>query len=151
MFSNFKFRKVAAPVAVALVVMAGCAVGPDFKRPAAPSVKNYTAKPLANPIGTTNVAGGDAQRFVQGLKIPAQWWALFHSRPLNDLITRALTNNPDLAAARSAMVVAQENVKAQRGMFYPNVSGSFSGSINRLLLRRPPMKTFSSTIYSRRK
>jgi len=128
MFSNFKFRKVAAPVAVALVVMAGCAVGPDFKRPAAPSVKNYTAKPLANPIGTTNVAGGDAQRFVQGLKIPAQWWALFHSRPLNDLITRALTNNPDLAAARSAMVVAQENVKAQRGMFYPNVSGSFSGS-----------------------
>jgi NodT family efflux transporter outer membrane factor (OMF) lipoprotein len=56
---------------------------------------------------------------------------LFQSKPLNALIKRALTNNPDLKAAQEALVVAQENLKAARGVFYPNVSGSFAGSRQR--------------------
>src|ERR1017187_686404 len=70
---------------LALALLAGCAVGPDFKRPAAPPVKSYTADPLQTTASTTNVTGGEAQRFVEGLDIPARWWALFHSKPLNDL------------------------------------------------------------------
>jgi PBP1b-binding outer membrane lipoprotein LpoB len=54
--------------------LAGCAVGPDFTRPAAPEVEGYTPEPLAQQTASTDVAGGAAQRFVQGLDIPGQWW-----------------------------------------------------------------------------
>ncbi|HEY3860443.1 MAG TPA: efflux transporter outer membrane subunit [Verrucomicrobiae bacterium] len=108
--------------------LSGCAVGPNFKRPAAPAATNYVDSPLKSTPSATNVAGGESQRFVEGLNIPGQWWALFHSEPLNELIQRSLTNNPDLKAAQEALVVAQENLRAQRGVYYPNLSGSFSGS-----------------------
>ena len=120
-----------APLFVAVLVMAGCAVGPNFKRPPPPVTTNYVAVPLTSTTSTTNLAGGEAQRFVAGLDIPGQWWSLFHSDPLNELIKRALTNNPDLKAAQEALVVAQENLRAQRGVFYPNISGSFAASRQR--------------------
>jgi NodT family efflux transporter outer membrane factor (OMF) lipoprotein len=113
---------------VALSLLAGCAVGPNFKRPAAPTVGSYTARQIETTSSTPNIAGGEAQRFVEGLEIPGKWWALFHSKPLNDLIERSLTNNPDLKAAQAALVVARENMRAQRGAYYPSISGSFSAS-----------------------
>jgi len=131
MKSIIKSRVTAAPLLLAFLAAAGCAVGPNFKRPAAPAVKSYTALPIESTAGTTNVAGGEAQRFVAGLEIPGQWWALFHSEPLNELIQRSLTNNPDLKAAQAALLVAQENVKAQRGVFFPSVSGSFAANRQR--------------------
>lgn len=114
--------------ALGLTLLVGCAVGPDFKRPAAPAVSDYTARPLATTVTTTNVAGGEAQRFVKGSDISGDWWTLFHSKPLNELIELSLTNNPDLKAAQAALSVAKENVLAQRGVYYPSVTGSFSAS-----------------------
>ena len=64
-------------------LLAGCAVGPNFKQPAAPEVSGYTPAPLSTTIGTTNVTGGEPQRFVSGGDIPGEWWTLFHSKPLN--------------------------------------------------------------------
>ncbi len=112
----------------ASLLFAGCAVGPDFKKPAAPQVNGYTPGPPSTTSGSTNVAGGEAQSFVPGQDIPGEWWKLFHSQPLNDLIERSLTNNPDLKAAQAALVVARENVLAQRGTYYPGVAGSFSAA-----------------------
>jgi NodT family efflux transporter outer membrane factor (OMF) lipoprotein len=115
----------------ALMLSAGCAVGPNFKKPAAPAVGSYTATPLRTITGVRNVAGGEAQRFVQGLDIPGEWWTLFHSQPLNDLIERSLTNNPDLKAAQAALAAARENYLAQKGAFWPGADASFSASRNR--------------------
>ena len=109
-------------------MLAGCAVGPNFKRPAPPSVNGYTAKPLHTTARTPKVAGGEAQKFVAGLEIPAQWWALFHSQPLNELIQRSITNNPDLKGAQAALVAARENVLSQRGAFFPSIGAGFSAS-----------------------
>jgi len=122
----------APPVAVALasLFMAGCAVGPNFKKPAAPDVSGYTAAPLESTV-SSNVAGGQAQRFAKGADITADWWTLFHSKPLNDLIEQSLASNPDLKAAHAALSVARENVLAQRGVYYPNVSASFAASRQR--------------------
>lgn len=108
--------------------MAGCAVGPNFKRPAAPAVGGYTARPLSTTASSAHVPGGAAQHFVTGGDIAGDWWTLFHSQPLNDLIERALTNNPDLKAAQAALWVARENVLAQRGAYFPSVAGGFSAS-----------------------
>jgi NodT family efflux transporter outer membrane factor (OMF) lipoprotein len=111
-----------------LLLLAGCAVGPNFKNPAAPNVNGYTVTPLSNIVGTTNVIGGQAQQFVQGQDISSQWWTLFHSQPLNGLIERSLTNNPNIKAAQAALLAARENVLAQRGLYFPNIAGSFSAS-----------------------
>src|SRR3984893_13188942 len=77
----------------------GCAVGPDFERPAAPEVEGYAREPLPAETAKADIGGGETQRFVQGLDIPGQWWTLFHSKSLNALIEQALRNNPTTAAA----------------------------------------------------
>jgi NodT family efflux transporter outer membrane factor (OMF) lipoprotein len=110
----------------AAATIAGCAVGPDFKRPASPQVKGYTPEPLPAQTAAANTIAGDAQRFVQDMEIPAQWWALFHSQPLNTLVEQSLKANPGLQAAQAALRVAQENLRAQRGVFYPAVDANFS-------------------------
>ena len=116
--------------ALTWLCMSGCAVGPNFKRPAAPDVSDYTAAPLLT-TAASNVAGGQAQRFAKGADIAADWWTLFHSKPLNELIEQSLANNPDLKAAHAALLVARENVLAQRGAYYPSVAANFSASRQR--------------------
>jgi NodT family efflux transporter outer membrane factor (OMF) lipoprotein len=118
-------------VATLVALCAGCAVGPDFKKPAPPGVDDYTARPLTATAATPNVTGGEAQHFARGGDLSADWWTLFHSQPLNDLIERSLAHNPDLKAAQAALVAAHETVLAQRGAYYPSVSGNFSASRQR--------------------
>lgn len=119
-------------------------MGPNFKRPAPPQVNGYTAHPLTAPVGTANVAGGQAQHFVTGMDIPGQWWTVFHSKPLNALIERSLANNPDIQAAQAALTVARENVLAQRGVYYPSVAGGFGASRHKTPNLFSPFTTTSS-------
>jgi NodT family efflux transporter outer membrane factor (OMF) lipoprotein len=114
--------------AFACLTIAGCAVGPDFKKPAAPDVGGYTDHPLSTTAASAHIAGGQSQEFVKGGDIPADWWTLFHSTALNALIEQSLANNHDLKAAQAALRVARENALAQRGAFYPSVTVGFSAS-----------------------
>jgi NodT family efflux transporter outer membrane factor (OMF) lipoprotein len=117
--------------ALVLVLLAGCAVGPDFEQPAAPDVTGYTPQPLVEQTSSADVKGGEAQRFVQGLDIPGQWWTLFHSDALNTLIENALNNNPTLPAAEAALRQAWENVYAGQGAFFPTAVVSYSPTRNK--------------------
>ena len=117
--------------ALAATLVTGCAVGPDFKKPKPPDVENYTAAALPATVTGTAVGGGEAQRLTRGADISAQWWTLFHSEPLNELIEQSLTSNHDLKAAQAALLVANESVRAQRGVYYPNLAASFSASRQR--------------------
>jgi NodT family efflux transporter outer membrane factor (OMF) lipoprotein len=127
----FQSAPFACVAALASLLAAGCAVGPDYRTPAPPDVGGYAATPPASTESTAGVAGGEAQHFVPGGDISADWWTLFHSAPLNELIEHSLTNNPDLKAAQAALAGAREEVLAQRGAYYPSVSGSFSASRQR--------------------
>lgn len=109
----------------AALLLASCEVGPDFHPPAIPSNAGYTPEKPA-PTTATDIAGGVAQSFVDGRDIPGQWWTLFHSEALNQLIAEALKANPTLDAAQASLREAQENVAAQTGVFYPQVNGNFS-------------------------
>ena len=115
-------------IAVSIVLLAGCAVGPNFKRPAAPEVSDYTPAPLSSTTDTPNTVAGQSQRFSGGADISADWWTLFHSAPLNELIDHSLASNHDLKAAQAALSVARENMLAQRGAYYPSVSANFSAT-----------------------
>ena len=106
-------------------LLAGCAVGPNYKPPEAPHTAGFTpAGQLAAQTGAAPLPGGEAQRFVDGMDIPGQWWTLFQSTQLNALIEQALANSPTLEAAQAALRQANETVAAQRGSYYPSVSGS---------------------------
>lgn len=114
---------------VALVVAAalgGCAVGPDFRRPAAPAVASYTAETLPVETAAAPGIGGAPQRFLSGQEIPPQWWALFRSEALDRLIRQALADSPTLAAAEAKLREAEENRQAQTGALLPRVDGNAS-------------------------
>jgi len=108
------------------MLMAGCAVGPDYRRPEAPTVERYTTQPLPAQTASAGVKGGEAQRFVNGMDIPGQWWSLFHSKQLDDLIAQGLKANPDMASAQAALRNAWENVYAQQGAYFPSVDANYN-------------------------
>ncbi len=147
MTENFK-KCGASLIVTVLLFITGCAVGPNYKRPAAPNVPGYTPSLPAATSSSPNTPGGEAQTFAQGQDIPGDWWTLFHSQPLNDLIERSLKNNPDLKSAQAALLVARENVLAQRGAYYPSVSGSFAATRAKTSQEISPVPSFTSFQYS---
>src|ERR1019366_8144776 len=148
MIHTRKFRFASVLAIGALLLTTGCVVGPNFKRPAAPANGGYTPTPPPPTSSTPNVGGGEAQGFVQGGDISGEWWTLFHSKPLNDLIERSLKANPDLKAAQAALLVARENVLAQRGAYYPSVAAGFSASRSKSSNELSPVPNSNSFNYS---
>jgi NodT family efflux transporter outer membrane factor (OMF) lipoprotein len=113
------------------VVLAGCTLGPDFKPPEGPKADTYLPDgPMTFVSG--GIDGGEAQRIVQALDIPGQWWLVFQSTELNGLIEQALRANPDIQAAAAAMKVARENARAQRATLFPTVQGNFGATANQV-------------------
>ena len=113
-----------AVLAVLSVVISGCAVGPNFNPAPAPEVDGYVRGKLASPnpgSGAPRVAG---QHFVTGADVSARWWAAFKSPLLNELVKQSVDHNPNLQAAEAAIKVAQYNALAQRGLFFPQVTGN---------------------------
>ncbi|MGN6237423.1 efflux transporter outer membrane subunit [Dyella sp.] len=112
----------------AVLALSGCAVGPDFKPPAARASDSYAAQPPQATVATPHLAAGDAQHFQRTAALPADWWTAFHSAPLNALIEQALANNHDLKAAQAALTVAHETTLSGRGAYAPSVSAGLSAS-----------------------
>jgi NodT family efflux transporter outer membrane factor (OMF) lipoprotein len=128
--------------------LAGCTVGPDFLRPDPPKDKTYLSDaPVDGTVAVPDVLGGEAQRFVADLDIPAQWWQVYQSRPLNDLIERSLKANPDIQTAIQSLKAAQENAKAQRAALFPLVTASGSGSYNQQSNVLAPIPQSGATIF----
>ena len=119
-------RGAVAALAFGAVLLAGCAVGPNFKQPAAPSVQGYLPEPLSQQTESAPGQGGDAQRFVAGMDVPSQWWTLFQSPELNALLQQAFKNNPTVQGAQAALREANENYYAQRGSLLPSVGANYS-------------------------
>lgn len=112
----------------------GCMVGPNFHIPGAPYIQRYTRSPLPKKTVRTPQAGkaGKAQTYVLGKDICADWWRLFHSPQLNELMQRGIDHSPTLAAAYAALRQAQENFNVQVGnALLPAVNGV--GGIQRQL------------------
>lgn len=99
----------------------GCAVGPDFVRPAPPAVSQYTQEP--EPTQTVSAAG-QAQHFVYGETIAREWWQEFQAPVLQELIQKALAQNPTLAAAEARLRQSQALLRAGYGVFFPQASAS---------------------------
>ena len=118
-------RSMRASLLLAAAFLSGCAVGPDFERPAAPPTVTYTRAPSAAKASVL-----PAQSLAAGADVPAKWWALFHSSALDLMEEEALKANPDLEAARASLSEARELYLAQRGGLLPAVG--ISGQVQRV-------------------
>lgn len=107
-----------------LAGLAGCAAGPDFHPPAAPAVEAYRKDALPAATSQAPAPTGDAQRFVAGADVPAQWWTGFGNAELDRRITQALAHSPTVASAQAALRQAQENANAARGSLLPSVDAN---------------------------
>lgn len=139
----------AALAASAAALLDGCTVGPDFTPPPAPATANYTTEKTPDLMPADSAEA--AQHIELGKKIAADWWTLFHSPELNELIQDAIANNHTLEAAKATLAEAQEQVTASGGPLYPKIDlgasaarqkfgPGFAGGLARSI---PPFSAFS--------
>jgi len=100
-------------VAVTLGILGGCAVGPNYKRPAVESPGTYRFAP-----------GEGAKSFAD---LP--WWQVFRDPILQDLIGTALTNNYDLKQAVARVEQARNLAVAARAPLFPQIN--YGGDVGR--------------------
>ncbi len=113
------------------MLLTGCMVGPNFKTPKAPDTKSYTEASLPKKTVSSKGKGGKSQEFVLGKDVKAEWWGLFHSKPLNKLVEKGLKNSPTVEAGQAALRQSQENLNAGIGALFPSVDAAASGQRER--------------------
>lgn len=119
-----------ALAALAAACLAACTMGPDFRTPDPPSVGRYTSGPQPE---ATIAADGVAQRFVPARDLPADWWALYASPKLDQLVRAALDASPTLPQARARLAQAQEDLNARTSsVTLPAVDGTLGLSRNQI-------------------
>jgi NodT family efflux transporter outer membrane factor (OMF) lipoprotein len=112
-------RSLPAAATLAAVLLGGCTVGPDFVRPEPP--KNGYAKAVPAPTAARSVS--------YGADVADEWYRLFGSPALDELVRSALAGNRDLAAARHGLLAAQYELKAVTGSQLPQIDAG--GQIGR--------------------
>ncbi|WP_028227324.1 efflux transporter outer membrane subunit [Paraburkholderia ferrariae] len=106
-----RFPRCALALAAA-AALAGCAVGPDYVRPAAPVTANY--KELE---GTGWSAAQPADAAPRGA-----WWDIYGDAQLDALEAQVARANQNVAAAEARFRAARANVAQQRSSFFPLVT-----------------------------
>ena len=116
--------------AIAGIILAGCSVGPDYKRPAPvanqPQPKAFTVATEGTNVVTWKVAA-PAANTPRG-----EWWQMFGDAELNRLELLALTNNQNLVAAAAQLEQSRDLVNVARAPYYPQLTagGTPNGDIN---------------------
>ncbi len=111
-------------VAALSMLLAACAVGPDFRAPEVPAEAEYRNDALPDATVSTDTPTGDAQRFLNGAEVPAQWWTTFANAELTRRVEQALSASPTVASAQAALREAEEQTSASRGGLFPSVDAS---------------------------
>ena len=111
----------------ALAVVAGCKVGPDYKRPEDTTIPAAYAG-VTN-AGLTNIPGTNGWKVAQPqARIPkGNWWEIFGDTELNELERQASAANQQLKVAVARFAEARAQMDVTRAGLFPNisVSGSF--------------------------
>src|ERR1700691_2562233 len=106
---SMKWRIISVAAASAL---AGCAVGPNFHQPKPPDTKGYLHP--SSDAAPVQAQAQDVQNVSQGAELAGEWWQLFHSPQLDEVVRTAISASPTLLAANSALAPAREEVTVAR-------------------------------------
>jgi outer membrane protein, multidrug efflux system len=95
-------------------LLAGCAVGPDYKRPTTTPPETFRGQ--TDPAEAASLAD-----------LP--WWEVFRDPRLQELLQTALANNYDLRVAVARVEEARALAARARGAFFPSIG--YQGNISR--------------------
>ena len=104
-----------------LIHCTGCAVGPNYKRPAVPVPPQYRG---ASP---TQLETSQATSFGD-----EKWWDAFQDDALRDLVRTALKQNYDVRIAAARILEARAQLGIVRADQLPSVAGSASAANERI-------------------
>ena len=95
-----------------LIALAGCAVGPNYQKPAVKTVAHWS-EPLV---------GGETNRSAS----LADWWKTFNDPELNSLVERAVKSNLDLHIAEARVREARAQYGVAAADLWPTVDSASS-------------------------
>ncbi len=121
--------------AAALLLLAGCMVGPDYVRPSPETLPNWTEHP-ASPA--------EIERTERQMR---DWWSSFRDPVLNQLVALAVAGNIDLQVAGQRLLAARDVRDEIAATLQPQVDASGQAGIQRFstTLQYPPLPGISSS------
>ena len=109
----------------AVILAAGCAVGPNYKRPSAPSTTEWdVAEPWRESAPKDSIPKGE-------------WWTVFRDDDLNALEMEALSANQTLKVSLARLEQARAAAAIQVATLFPTLSASPSAERQRISGNRP--------------
>ena len=120
------------PIALALFLLTGCAVGPNYKRP-----------PVTVPDGYRGLAPDAGQQPPASLG-DEKWWTVFQDQQLQELIREALAQNYDVRIAATRVLQAQAVVGITRADQFPTIAGGASAN-NQRFPRTPTTSAYETS------
>jgi NodT family efflux transporter outer membrane factor (OMF) lipoprotein len=102
----------------------GCAAGPDYVQPRAPTESRYTR---TDPQRIPTEGNSEIQTMRTDLPVPARWWESFGSPELNGIVELSLTASPTLKSAQAVVDQAAGLLRAARGAAYPLLNITATG------------------------
>jgi len=108
-------RRLAASAVLGLV-LAGCTLGPDYRRPTVPTPGAWRdGTPTPDPASLADLS----------------WWELFQDQELRDLVRVSLEANKDLRIAVTRVDQARAQLGITRAAHFPQVDAGASATTNR--------------------
>jgi len=129
-------RMAGAFTILSMALFAGCAVGPNYKRPAAEVPATYKE------AGNWKPAQPDEQN------LGGNWWEMFHDPQLNALEEQVNVSNQNLKAAEAQYTQARALVRYNRADYFPTLSGGASATRNKISNNRPPSLITNGATYN---
>jgi len=119
-----------------LLTLAGCAVGPDYQRPAVATPAAYKESAADTADATASLAGHQAGNWQTARPaedaLRGEWWKVFNDPALDALQAQAMQANQTLQAAAARLSQARALLRNARSDQYPNVDAGIGPSRQRL-------------------
>lgn len=126
-------RVMRAAVMAAPFLLAGCMVGPDYKRPDAGLPAAFTEPEAPGTVATED-------------SVPEQWWKLYKDPALDALVADGLAYNADVQAAAARVEEAEAALReAHAVLYFPEINGNAGVNRGRSIQLGTPV---TATVYS---
>jgi NodT family efflux transporter outer membrane factor (OMF) lipoprotein len=121
---------------LSVLLLAGCAVGPNYKRPAA------EVPPAYKEVGNWKQAQPNEQN------LGGNWWEMFQDPQLNDLESQVNVSNQNLKASEAQYTQARALLRYNRAAYFPTITAGASATRNRISSRRPASVVANGITYN---
>ncbi len=114
--------------ALTAVILCGCAVGPDYKRPDAPGSAGFKEQPPPGAWKQAQPADG---------ALRDKWWELFGDAQLDALEDKINVSNQTLKSATGQYLAVRDQIRVAHAAYFPTLGVGASASRIRLSKNQP--------------